>query len=329
MRHKLVLLAIILALHPFIAFATDFYTAKTDLNVRTGSGASYPAVFTLKKGSEVEVILKEKAWCRISYSGRTGYVSSKFLKFNRSVSGTKPDTADNHYGGLVVVAYASLILIVCIFVYRKVRDKNLLESITSRRRGTRSERDLVMKLLKCGFSEQSIFHDLYVEKSKGEFSQSDVVLLTNVGIIVIEVKDYSGWIFGNGGQSQWTKVMAYGKQKYYFYNPIMQNVKHIAELQKHLSKFDNIPFYSMVVFYGDCVFKNINFVPHGTFIVKEKRALEVVRNILRDNPPYYYTDKNEVIRVLRDAVTNGAILENQIKHVDNIKDMLGTNRIFD
>ena len=41
-----------------------------------------------------------------------------------------------------------------------------------------------------------IFHDLYVEKHKGHFSQIDLVVVTEVGIIVFEVKDYSGWIFG-------------------------------------------------------------------------------------------------------------------------------------
>ena len=329
MKIKLILFTILLTLRPFIAFATDFYIAKSELNVRTGSSSSFPAVFTLKNGSDVEVISKEKGWYKISYLGRTGYVSSKYLKFNRTVSDTRPETADQNDGSLAIIAYAGLVLLVCFIVYRKIRDKNLLDSVTSKRRGTKSERELVLRLLKLGFSDQSVFHDLYVEKRKGEFSQSDVVIMTNVGIIVIEVKEYSGWIFGNGGQSQWTQVLAYGKQKYYFYNPIMQNIKHIAELQKHLSKFDTIPFYSMVVFYGDCVFKDINFVPEGTYVLKARRVLEVLGKIMRDNKPYIYENKNEVIRVLRDAVTNGGILENRIQHNRNIRDMLGKHRIFD
>jgi len=83
------------------------------------------------------------------------------------------------------------------------------------------------------------------------------------------------------------------------------------------------------VFYGDCVLKSINFVPDRTFIVKSKRVLEVVKNILRDNKPVVYTNETEVFRILREAVTNGAIIENQIQHSKNIEDMLGTNRVFD
>jgi hypothetical protein len=77
--------------------------------------------------------------------------------------------------------------------------------------------------------------------------------------------------------------------------------------RRQLYQFENIPYYSIVVFYGDCVLKNINFVPNGTFIVKSKRVLEVVRNILRDNSPFLYTNQNEVVRILREAVVNGVM----------------------
>ena len=109
----------------------------------------------------------------------------------------------------------------------------------------------------------------------------------------------------------------------------MQNNTHIAELRKQLYKNENIPFYSIVVFYGDCELKNIDFVPNGTFIVKSKRVLEVVRNILKSNQPFLYTNKIEVIRILREAVTNGGIVENQIQHSESITDMLGKHRVFD
>lgn len=38
------------------------------------------------------------------------------------------------------------------------------------------------------------------------------------GIIVIEVKDFSGWIFGNGNYFYWIKVLVYGEKKFRFYN---------------------------------------------------------------------------------------------------------------
>ena len=216
-----------------------------------------------------------------------------------------------------------------VFLFSKIRDSKLLKTVTKSNRGTRTERKLVLKLLKFGIPAEDIYHDLYLKKPKGDYSQIDVVAVTKVGIIVFEVKELSGWIYGNGHYTHWTKVLAYGTRKYRFYNPILQNNKHIADLRKHLRQFENIPFYSFVVFYGDCELKEINYVPNGTFLVKSKRVTEVMKLIMKRNPPVLYTDKNEVIRVLREAVQNGEIPETQLQHVENIKDLLGKDRIFD
>ena len=230
---------------------------------------------------------------------------------------------------LPIVVFGSIALLIGIFLFRKIRDKKLLETVTESNRGIKTERDLVLKLLKFGMPAHVIFHDLYVENRKGEFAQIDLVVVTEVGVIVFEVKDYSGWLFGSGNQSQWTQVLAYGRQKYRFYNPITQNNKHVAELRKQLTRFGNLPFYSVVVFYGNCVLKEINFVPNGTFLVKSERVLDVVKIILKENEPVHYTNGIEVFRVLKEAVINGGIIENQIRHKENIKDMLGKHRIFD
>ena len=180
---------------------------------------------------------------------------------------------------IVWIIVAIVFLVGFILVLRHIRDKKLLETVTKVSRGTRTERNLVLRLLRRGIPAQTIFHDLYVKKYNDGFSQIDLVVATKVGIIVFEVKDFSGWIFGKGHQTQWTKVLAYGKRKYRFYNPIMQNNKHIEDLKKQLNQI-NVPFYSIVVFYGNCVLKDISFVPNGTFLVKSQRALEVVK-ILR------------------------------------------------
>lgn len=85
-------------------------------------------------------------------------------------------------------------------------NRQLIESVTQLDRGTWSERDLILELLRAGFKPGALFHDLYIKKHNGQNTQIDLVLATNVGLIVFEVKDYTGWIFGNGGQNQWTQV---------------------------------------------------------------------------------------------------------------------------
>jgi len=220
-------------------------------------------------------------------------------------------------------------LAVFILLLKEIQDNKLLETVTKRYRGTRTERDLVLKLLKHGIPPQTIFHDLYLKKPNGKFSQIDLVVPTKVGIAVIEVKDYSGWIFGTGHQLHWTQVLAYGKRKYRLYNPILQNSKHISDLKNQLKQSETLPFYSIVVFYGNCVLRDISFVPNGTFLVKSTRVLELIKTLIENNEPVHYTNKNEVVRILKEAVKNGDDKEIQTQHIRNVREMLGKDRIFD
>ena len=208
------------------------------------------------------------------------------------------------------------------------RDRELFNSVTSLNRGTESERSLILRLLKKGFPSVTIYHDLIIKKDNDGFSQIDLVLVTSEGIIVFEVKDYSGWIFGSGNNTNWTQVLSYGKRKYKFYNPIKQNQNHIIQLRKTLKQFENIPFFSVIVFFGDCELKEINYVPKGTYLVKSHRVFEVLNLIKNDNEPTQYTNKREVVDKLKELVSLGENTDYQKQHIDNIKDMVGKERIF-
>lgn len=224
---------------------------------------------------------------------------------------------------LLILLIALLILVP---IYWQLREDKLLKTVTSKRRGTWSERDLVIKLLKKGFPAENIFHDLYVNKIDGSFSQIDIVLVTEVGIIVVEVKHYSGWIFGVGYNSQWAQVLAYGKKKYSFYNPILQNESHIQSLKSKLSKFGDIPFYSLIVFYGNCVLKSISFVPNEISIVKSNNTLDTINNILQNNIQSNSVNTTEISKLLREAVKNGEEREIRIRHIENIRNMQRFNK---
>lgn len=233
----------------------------------------------------------------------------------------------------IVAVILVLLLIFCIKTLNDSKNykKNLelIKSVTSLDRGTGSERSLVLKLLKSGIPSETIFHDLMIKKGNDKFSQVDIVLATTQGIVVIEVKSYSGWIFGNGNQTNWTQVMAYGKRKYRFYNPIKQVKSQITSLKNSLNQFDKIPFFSIIVFYGDCRLKEINYIPEGTFIVKPHRILEALNSIKANNEPAPYENKQEVVDALKGAVLNGANNDYQKKHIDNIKNTVGKHRILD
>ncbi len=221
-----------------------------------------------------------------------------------------------------------LIIYALIKSYLWKRDRDLISSVTSLTRGTPSEKLLILQLLKKETPPITIFHDLIIKKENDEYSQIDLVLVTSEGIIVFEVKDFSGWIYGSGNNTTWTKVLSFGKKKYKFYNPIKQNNSHIIELRKTHKQFENIPFFSVIVFFGECELKEINYVPKGTYLVKSHRVFEVLNLIKTENAPTNYTNKREVVDTLKALVSLGENAEIQKKHIENIKDMIGDDRIF-
>jgi len=82
-------------------------------------------------------------------------------------------------------------------------------------------------------------------------AQIDHVVVNEKGIFVIETKNYGGRIYGSETDSSWTQVLAYGRKKYKFYNPLKQNYTHVAKLHDKLgAEYQSIPIYSIVVFIG-------------------------------------------------------------------------------
>ena len=69
----------------------------------------------------------------------------------------------------------------------------LYEMITTPDRGTSSERHLVSHLLASGFKPTAVYHDLMVDSGNGKTAQIDIVVATDAGLIVIEVKDFTGY----------------------------------------------------------------------------------------------------------------------------------------
>jgi N-acetylmuramoyl-L-alanine amidase len=68
---------------------TGTVKVNTTLNVRSGPGAQYKVVGSLKNGTKVEVLDKSGSWYKIKYGSITGYVSGQYLV----ISGTSTTPA--------------------------------------------------------------------------------------------------------------------------------------------------------------------------------------------------------------------------------------------
>ena len=206
--------------------------------------------------------------------------------------------------------FASIIFTLCLItgivylVYLKRKERELIEQVTPITRGEWSERRVVLRLLKMGINPKAIFHDLYIQKPNGEYTQVDVAVATKAGIIVFEVKDYSGWIFGNEHQKYWTQLLAYGKEKHRFYNPVMQNSGHIQAIRQCLQQNPDTPIYSVIVFFGSSEFKDVTCNANNTFIIYPRSIQQVVSEILMQ-PNANFGIKYEIMNLFTKAEQNG------------------------
>lgn len=230
---------------------------------------------------------------------------------------------------LVVAFVVSVFVVIFFLIQLGIRERKrrrrirllvtaYLEKRKANGRGSKSERALVLLLLENEIPPLTIFHDLYIRRSNGTYSQIDALVLTKVGIIVFEVKDFSGWIFGSGNSEMWTQVLAYGKEKHRFYNPIKQNRGHIEALKQSLKHCANVPFYSVIVFYGTSELRKTSSIPYNTWVVYPSQVVNVVNTILQSNQKAFYADKREVLRILQKAVDRGNdrnVIEKHIEYV--------------
>lgn len=212
--------------------------------------------------------------------------------------------------GIVIAAILRILWI-------QKKDRDLLCSVSSPHRGTYSEQRLVIELLKCGIHPDTIFHDIYIDKGNYMYSQVDIVIPTKAGIIVIEVKDYSGWIFGNGKHKYWTQILNYGNEKHRFYNPILQNEGHISALKQIFYTNPNIPYFSLIVFCGSSEIKKLSDIPANTFVIYPFHIVDTINRIIANNPPAQYGNKWDILMQLKSAKENGNKQEIVRRHAYN------------
>ena len=81
-----------------IVTKTTMY-AKSNVNVRSGAGASNAQIGSLTKGQEVVKVGDENGWSKIEFNGGIGYVSSKYLsaeKVSASTANSKDSNASTN-----------------------------------------------------------------------------------------------------------------------------------------------------------------------------------------------------------------------------------------
>ena len=143
--------------------------------------------------------------------------------------------------------------------------------------------------------------NIYLPKENGETSEVDVVFITQKGIFVFESKNYSGWIFGDENNRNWTASLPNG-QKNQFYNPVMQNKTHMKWMRNFVG--EDVSLFSIIVFSERCELKKVTIYSEDVKVIKRDYTYATVRSIWDKNPDTLSDERiNELYEKLK-TLTN-------------------------
>lgn len=183
---------------------------------------------------------------------------------------------------------------------------------------------LIYKNLKHREGDDGKFlFNVYIPKDSGKTTEIDVIFLCRKGIFVFESKNYSGWIFGDEKNKNWTQTLPQGRRshKEHFYNPIRQNAGHIESLLQYVS--EKARFYSVIAFSDRCTLKELNVQSQNVFVLHRREVEKPIMAV------YEYCEDimtQEELDALYETLYPFTQVEEEIKsthvdYVDEIKQM--------
>lgn len=143
-----------------------------------------------------------------------------------------------------------MIVLIVVLVIVLVKGIVLLTKREIISKGELGEKKVNTKLSKI--KNYKLIKDVLITNNSGT-TQIDHILVGPKGIFVIETKNFSGYIFGNEWDREWTQAL-FGKRNK-FYNPIRQNYGHIKAIENILPKKYIKDIYSIIVFSNECKLK--------------------------------------------------------------------------
>ena len=186
------------------------------------------------------------------------------------------------------------------------------------------EEEIGYRLSKFENAGGKVICDCYLHWNNGSTTQIDAILIFRSGIYVIECKDYSGWIFGNGSNENWTQTLPYGYDGDYtknsFYNPIKQNQNHILCVRQKLRSNSIIPIHNIVVFGDNCTFKALENT-QGAYVIQVSELYDTIQEIDQEIGTILTPTgiENTYSRLIKDANVDSSIEGEHVRKVQNIK----------
>lgn len=157
--------------------------------------------------------------------------------------------------------------------------------------------------------------NVYVENN-GNYTEIDVIALTDKGIYVMESKNYKGWIYGRANDTNWTQCFKNG-EKYKFYNPVKQNEGHINKLSQYLG-IERNKMFSFIIFSDLCTLKSVPPSTSNMCIINRYSLLWVMKRELSLKPTIFTHQEIDRLYSKLIPLTQKTETEKQ-QHIDRIK----------
>jgi len=194
----------------------------------------------------------------------------------------------------ILIAFAGFVMILAIYRYHYPK----LSAIE--RKGIEGENKLY-KTLKQISGEKKILRNLYFFH-QNRSSEIDMVFIHETGVYVLESKYYKGIVKGEFEDSQWSHIN--GSIQRNFYNPAMQNRRHVNEIKKHLESngYTNVPVWSVVVFADNTDIVMQNRRENNVYVCKQQDIKQYVRGnqkLMKNKAFLTKTDITNIRSILR------------------------------
>lgn len=184
-----------------------------------------------------------------------------------------------------------------------------VKSTTAYKKGNSGENRVLFVLNEFNDSDYNI-HDIMLVDGK-DTHQIDLISITDIGVFVIEVKNYIGYqIYGEQDDKYWYYNWRKNNKivKYSFYNPIWQNRTHIEQVRKLIG--NAFPIYSIVCFAND------NQIVHQGTMLKSVLGLKDIKEYMTQfKTSLNQNDKEKIKNIILTNHHPEIKLEEHIKNV--------------
>lgn len=151
------------------------------------------------------------------------------------------------------------------------------------KKGKMGEKALLNNLqrIKC---YKKFVPNLHIHYNNNQYTEIDLVMVTEYGIFVYEMKNYNGSIYGNATSQNWKEYL--GGQEFSFYNPILQNKGHVYALHKATKLYKSV-FYSIIVFGSEATLKIYNVDNKECKVTNLQNAAKLTNTLIVNREPIF------------------------------------------